>query len=228
MWPVGFKMLIFILLVVVLSWKYYVAGQLGNLKDNFTDKWWVVLMVYFLLLVWFGCWRAVYCACGLMISVLDSWNFEWGPHMWCLSDNSDYCHGPVQNIPSVIQIKQVFALAEYSRCWQLAICESRRYVYTIPVRTPQETHSVSITMSTQLMLIRGVIPVCRKERIKHVNIRSGRSAVFRFHWIYFIGSVIVQGGARNVIPFYHPIQIVTSQYRCCKRASECCSSWKMR
>ena len=37
-----------------------------------------------------------------------------------------------------------------------------------------------------------------------------------------------QGGARNVIPFYHPIKIVTSQYRCCKRGSECCSSWKMR
>ena len=37
----------------------------------------------------------------------------------------------------------------------------------------------------------------------------------------------IQGGTRNVIPFYHPIKIVTSQYRCCKRASECCSSWKM-
>ena len=39
---------------------------------------------------------------------------------------------------------------------------------------------------------------------------------------------IIQSGTRNVIPFYHPIKIVTSQYRCCKRASECCSSWKMR
>ena len=38
----------------------------------------------------------------------------------------------------------------------------------------------------------------------------------------------IQNGARNVIPFYHPIKIETSQYRCCKRASECCSSWKMR
>ena len=38
----------------------------------------------------------------------------------------------------------------------------------------------------------------------------------------------IQSGARNVIPFYHPIKIVTSQYRCCKRATECCSSWKMR
>ena len=38
----------------------------------------------------------------------------------------------------------------------------------------------------------------------------------------------IQGGARNVIPFYHPIKIVTSLYRCCKRASECCISWKMR
>ena len=37
-----------------------------------------------------------------------------------------------------------------------------------------------------------------------------------------------QGGSRKVIPFYHPIKIVTSQYRRCKRASECCSSWKMR
>ena len=38
----------------------------------------------------------------------------------------------------------------------------------------------------------------------------------------------IQSGPRNVIPFYHPIKTVTSQYRCCKRASECCSSWKMR
>ena len=38
----------------------------------------------------------------------------------------------------------------------------------------------------------------------------------------------IQGGARNVIPFYHQIKIITSQYRYCKRASECCSSWKMR
>ena len=38
----------------------------------------------------------------------------------------------------------------------------------------------------------------------------------------------IQSGSRNVIPFYHPIKIVTSQYRCCKRASECYSSWKMR
>ena len=28
--------------------------------------------------------------------------------------------------------------------------------------------------------------------------------------------------------FIITIKIVTSQYRCCKRASECCSSWKMR
>ena len=38
----------------------------------------------------------------------------------------------------------------------------------------------------------------------------------------------ILGGARNVMPFYHPIKIVTSQYRCCKRASEFYSSWKMR
>ena len=38
----------------------------------------------------------------------------------------------------------------------------------------------------------------------------------------------IQGGARNVIPFYHPIKIVTSQYPCSKRASECCSSRKKR
>ena len=28
----------------------------------------------------------------------------------------------------------------------------------------------------------------------------------------------IQGGARNVIPFYHPIKIVTSEFRCCKHA----------
>ena len=41
-------------------------------------------------------------------------------------------------------------------------------------------------------------------------------------------SQYIQDGARNVITFYHPIKIVTSQYRCYKRASECCSSWKMQ
>ena len=46
--------------------------------------------------------------------------------------------------------------------------------------------------------------------------------------IYIYIYTQVQGGARNVVPLYHPIKIVTSQYRCCKRASECCSSWKMR
>ena len=43
-----------------------------------------------------------------------------------------------------------------------------------------------------------------------------------------VGSRNIQSGARNAIPFYHPIKIVTSQYRYCKRASECCSSWKTR
>ena len=43
-----------------------------------------------------------------------------------------------------------------------------------------------------------------------------------------VNSPNLQGGARNVIPFYQHIKIVTSQYRCCKRASECCSSWEMR
>ena len=44
----------------------------------------------------------------------------------------------------------------------------------------------------------------------------------------FVSNVYVytQGGTRNVIPFYHPIKIVTSRYRCCERASECCSSCK--
>ena len=44
----------------------------------------------------------------------------------------------------------------------------------------------------------------------------------------FLTKGYIQGGARNVIPFYHPIKTVTSQCRSCKRLSECCSSWKMR
>ena len=28
--------------------------------------------------------------------------------------------------------------------------------------------------------------------------------------------------------FIIPLKLLTSQYRCCKHASECCSSWKMR
>ena len=38
----------------------------------------------------------------------------------------------------------------------------------------------------------------------------------------------LQGGTRNIIPFHHPTKFVTSHYRCYKRASECCSSCKMR
>ena len=60
---------------------------------------------------------------------------------------------------------------------------------------------------------------------KHV---SGCYIQNYFTSVYFVGITITQGGVRNVIPFYHPIKIVASQYRCCKRASEFCSSWKMR
>jgi hypothetical protein len=52
-------------------------------------------------------------ACGLMISLLDSWDCEFGTHMWNLSANSDYCHRPVQNIHSVREIKRELALTEY-------------------------------------------------------------------------------------------------------------------
>ena len=39
---------------------------------------------------------------------------------------------------------------------------------------------------------------------------------------------LIEGGTQNVIPFCHPNKIVTTKHRCCKRASECCSSWKMQ
>ena len=67
------------------------------------------------------------------------------------------------------------------------------------------------------------IPIIRIFRI------TGRLAV-QINPDQWISTVLysTQGGGRNVVPFYHPIKIVTSQYRCCKRASECCSSWKMR
>jgi len=55
----------------------------------------------------------VYCACGLVLSLLDSWDCECGTHMLSLSANSDYCHRPVQSIHSVREIKLDFALAEY-------------------------------------------------------------------------------------------------------------------
>ena len=42
-------------------------------------------------------------------------------------------------------------------------------------------------------------------------------------YLCYIVIVNTQGGARYVIPFYHPIKIVTLQYRCYKRANECCS-----
>ena len=63
--------------------------------------------------------------------------------------------------------------------------------------------------------------------ILHTCIHT-RTYIHRYTYIHAPIYEDIQGGARNVIPFYYPIRIVTSKYRCCKRASECCSSRKMR
>ena len=63
--------------------------------------------------------------------------------------------------------------------------------------------------------------ICRQ--IVFVN-----SRVLHFRTQVRLEYVHIQAGARNVVPFYHPIKIVASQYRYCKHAGECCSSWKMR
>ena len=62
--------------------------------------------------------------------------------------------------------------------------------------------------------------------VEEINLAATTS--LNLLWLYMAVYCEIQCGIRNVIPFYHPIKIVTSQYRCCKRANECCSSWKMQ
>ena len=54
----------------------------------------------------------------------------------------------------------------------------------------------------------------------YMPVKLTKSKLIVYIYIY----IYIQSGARNVIPFYHPIKIVTSWYRCCKRATEGCSS----
>ena len=63
---------------------------------------------------------------------------------------------------------------------------------------------------------------------------SGSNTSFKtlLSWLVFYSDAqsfsIYAGWHTKCHTFYHPIKIVTSQYRYWKRASECCSLWKMR
>jgi hypothetical protein len=44
-----------------------------------------------------------------------------------------------------------------------------------PVRTAQQTHSVSVTKTSQLMLYREIIAVCSEIHKKHINTLCGQN-----------------------------------------------------
>ena len=68
-------------------------------------------------------------------------------------------------------------------------------VYKDPVRTAQQTHSVSVIKTSQLMLYREIIVVCSQIHTKHTNTLCGRNVEFlmlnlgiknfttRFEWL---------------------------------------------
>ena len=45
----------------------------------------------------------------------------------------------------------------------------RRIIYEDPLRTAQETHSVSVIKTSQLMLYKEIIAVCSEIHAKHIN-----------------------------------------------------------
>ena len=48
-------------------------------------------------------------------------------------------------------------------------------VYKDPVRTAQETHSISVIKTSQLMLYREIIAVCSQIHTKHINTLCGQN-----------------------------------------------------
>jgi len=51
----------------------------------------------------------------------------------------------------------------------------RRIVYKDPVRTTQQTHSISVIQTSQLMLYREIIAVCSEIHTTHINTLCGQN-----------------------------------------------------
>ena len=51
----------------------------------------------------------------------------------------------------------------------------RRIIYKDPVRTAQQTHTVSVIQTNQLMLYREIIAVCSQIHTKHTNTLCGQN-----------------------------------------------------
>jgi hypothetical protein len=52
------------------------------------------------------------------------------------------------------------------------------YVYKDPVHTAQQTHSVSVIQTSQLILYREIIAVCSEIHTKHINTLCGQNVEF--------------------------------------------------
>ena len=53
-----------------------------------------------------------------------------------------------------------------------------RIIFKHPVRTAQQTHSVSVIQASQLMLYREIIAVCSEIHTKHINTLCGQNVDF--------------------------------------------------
>ena len=104
------------------------------------------------------------------------------------------------------------------------------HIGKVRLRTVYEQNQIFLLVPPNSKLILRVWMLRHLIAFYGLGISPPHASIFILHSSSLCWPLIfqIQGGERNVIPFYHPIKIVTSQYRCCKRASECCSSWKMR
>ena len=59
--------------------------------------------------------------------------------------------------------------------WRLRL---NRITFKYPVRTAQETHTVSVIKTSQLMLYREIIAVCSQMHTKHINTLCGQNVEF--------------------------------------------------
>ena len=59
-----------------------------------------------------------------------------------------------------------------------AVWAERRIIYKYPVRTAQQTHTVLVTQTSQLMLYREIMAVCSEIHTKHINTVCGQNVEF--------------------------------------------------
>ena len=76
--------------------------------------------------------------------------------------------------------KETFAVLRAIKIhkYEYTVWAERRIVYKDPVRTAQETHSVSVIKTSQLMLYKEIIAVYSQIHTKHINTLCGQNVEF--------------------------------------------------